>query len=186
MTLWRMSGQPAALGAAELIELPSLTRGEPWKDYGPWPELLARHGRAALAAAGYYLEHRTGPDLGSGFGPPVVGLDADGQPAACRAPLSPAVDTRTADDLLAEERAGMRVDRLWGELALVAAGHWESIETWANAPERTVLERRYWASATRWRRADPLIAAAAAAANLSEAEIDNLFRAAMALQAANT
>jgi hypothetical protein len=185
--LWRMTGpSPARLGAADLIQLPSLTRGEPWQDYGPWPELLSRHGRAALAAAGYYLEHRSGADLGAGYTAPVVGLDADGLPAAVRAPIAPPVDERTPEEILQDERAGMRADRLWCELALIQAGAWPLIEAWANAPERTDVERRYWASAIRWRRTDPLVAAAAAAVGLSDADIDALFGAAMAMQAANT
>jgi len=189
--LWRMTGpSPARLGAADLIQLPSLTRGEPWQDYGPWPELLSRHGRAALAAAGYYLEHRSGADLGAGYTAPVVGLDADGLPAAVRAPIAPPVDERTPEEILQRKKSSRTNAPACARIA--SGANWRSSKPAlgrSSKPGPTRPSAPTWSAAIGQAQsagAAPLVAAAAAAVGLSDADIDALFGAAMAMQAANT
>lgn len=74
-------GAPRALAPTEAIRIGTL--------YGPWPTVLQFLGRAALAAAAYYVEYRTAPSAPDGWAAPVVGVDDQGQPAAVRVPLDP-------------------------------------------------------------------------------------------------
>jgi hypothetical protein len=70
------------------------------------------------------------------------------------------------------------VTRLQARLALIDAGRWADVEAWAADPARTDVERAYWADSPIWRRADPVLAAAAAALGMDSDAVDALFRAA--------
>ena len=65
--------------------------------------------------------------------------------------------------------------------ALAAAGLADAFEAWANAPERTFLERAAVNRPNTWVRTDPALIAAATALGLSSAQLDDLFRLAATL-----
>ncbi len=65
--------------------------------------------------------------------------------------------------------------------ALDAAGMSAAYEAWANAPERTFLERAFINRATHWLRSDPVLLSGAGAIGISEAQLDDLFRLAATL-----
>lgn len=65
--------------------------------------------------------------------------------------------------------------------ALDAAGMSAAYEAWANAPERTFLERAFINRATHWLRSDPVLLSGAAAIGISAAQLDDLFRLAATL-----
>ena len=90
-------------------------------------------------------------------------------------------DTRPARDPLAEERASMRVSRFQARAALLAAGLLADVESAiADADPLTQLA---WAEAVEWKRTSPTIAAIGATLDLTDAEIDDLFRAAAQIEA---
>jgi hypothetical protein len=171
-------GIPDPAGAGRTISLP-------WESAQARIAAAGGDWRLTFAALGLLPECRAW-DAPHGWAVPEIGTDADGRPAAVRAALpapEPEVDSRTPEEILADERAGMRADRLWCRLVLAESGLWEPLAAWAADPARTAAERAYWEDARTWRRADPLVAAAAPVLGLSEAQIDDLFRSAMALQA---
>lgn len=65
--------------------------------------------------------------------------------------------------------------------ALDAAGMSAAYEAWANAPERTFIERAFINRSTHWVRTDPVMLSGAAAIGISEAQLDGLFRLAATL-----
>lgn len=67
------------------------------------------------------------------------------------------------------------VPALNGLLALDNAGLSSDYEAWATDPARTFAERAFIDKAMNWRRADPVIASAAEALELSDDDIDELF-----------
>jgi len=184
---WYHAGQPDAWRAAgaHQVALPSAAAGPlVWRPLASWADLL---GRDALALHGYLAECAAivAP---WGLEPAAVGVGPDGLQAALRAAApepAPMPDERTPEEILAAERAGMRCPRLWCRLVLVDAGLWAQLEQWASAPERSEIERAYWADAQIWRRTDPLVSAVGPALGLDDAQLDDLFRAALALEAVN-
>lgn len=86
-------------------------------------------------------------------------------------------------DALAAERAAMVVSRFQAKAALAAAGHLATVEALiANSDALTQLA---WAETIEWRRNSPMIAAMAGpdGLDLTETEIDALFRAAAQIEA---
>lgn len=65
--------------------------------------------------------------------------------------------------------------------ALDAAGMSAAYEAWANAPERTFLERAFIQRAAHWLRSDPVLLSGATAIGISGAQLDDLFRLATTL-----
>lgn len=98
-TMWQIEGQARQLAPTESITVPRPT-GNPLT--GQWPTVLnlcdsLNPPRAWLAAAGYYVELRSGEDLGYGWQAPVIGTDGQGRPAAVLLPVpvpAPPPDTR--------------------------------------------------------------------------------------------
>jgi hypothetical protein len=143
--------------------------------------------RAMLESAGFLMES-VADSAPWGLAAPVVGVGPDGLPAAVREALPeplPEPDLRTPEQILADERAGMRADRLWCRVILVQSGLWDAIEAWAADPDRTAVERAFWEDARTWRRSDPIVAAVGPALGMTDVQIDDLFRAAMDLEATN-
>jgi len=87
----------------------------------------------------------------------------------------------TAAELLAVERADMRCSRFQAKAALHAAGLLDDVETAMATADR--FAQIAWADAIEFRRNSPTIKAMAAALELTDAQIDNLFRAAMQIEA---
>lgn len=70
-----------------------------------------------------------------------------------------------------------KVSRLQARVALLNAGMLQSVEDYIAASGDAMLQL-VWAEATEWRRDSPTIAAIAAALELTEDQVDALFRAA--------
>jgi len=88
---------------------------------------------------------------------------------------------QTAAELLAVERSRMVCSRFQAKAALHAAGLLDDVETAMATADR--FAQIAWADAIEFRRNSPTIKAMAAALELTEAQIDNLFRAAMQIEA---
>lgn len=89
-------------------------------------------------------------------------------------------DGPTPEDLLAQERAGMIISRFQARAALMQAGLLADVElALAGAGP---LAQLAWAEAVEFRRTSPTIAAIAGALGLTEVQIDDLFRAAAAIE----
>lgn len=84
-------------------------------------------------------------------------------------------------EMLAAERASMKCSRFQAKAALLQAGLLAQIETLMASADP--IAQLAWADAVEFRRDSPTIAALAAGAGLSEAQIDDLFRAAMTITA---
>ena len=75
-----------------------------------------------------------------------------------------------------ENPVPQEVTALQAMKALDAAGMSAAYEAWANAPERTFLERAFIQHAAHWLRSDPVLLSGATAIGISEAQLDDLFR----------
>lgn len=84
-------------------------------------------------------------------------------------------------EALALERAQMVVSRFQARAALMQAGLLDAVEQ--AVAQADALTRMAWAEAVELRRTSPAIAAIAAAVGLTEAQLDALFRTAMAIEA---
>lgn len=114
-------------------------------------------------------------DTGARFD--VAALDAQIRAAggiAAYVPPSPA-------ELLAAERAGMVCSRFQAKAALAAAGLLAAAETAVAAADP--VAQLAWAEAVEFRRTSPTIVALSVAIGLTEAQVDDLFRAAMLIEA---
>jgi hypothetical protein len=183
---WYHAGQPDArrLSTNDQVGLLDEQEQAVWLPLYAWAH---RGGRDFLALNGYLAEYAETP-APWGRLPPEIGIGPDGIQAALRAAApepAPEPDPRTPEEILAAERLGMRCRRLWCRLVLVDAGLWAPLEAWAADPARSEIERAYWADAQIWRRTDPLVSAVGPALGLTDAQLDALFRAAIALEAAN-
>jgi hypothetical protein len=98
----------------------------------------------------------------------VIQPDANGNPVA----VFP--DPPTAAEVLAAERAGMVVSRFQARAALFNAGLLAGIEAAVAAADP--FTQIAWADATEFRRNSPTIAALAAALELPDETLDQLFR----------
>ena len=94
------------------------------------------------------------------------------------------IDPRTPEDIeaeeaaaLAAERAAMVASRFQAKAALMQAGLLDAAEAAIAASD--TLTRLAWAEAVEYRRDSPAIASIAAALGLTDAQVDDLFRAAM-------
>lgn len=87
----------------------------------------------------------------------------------------------SAGDLLAAERATMVVSRFQAKAALQAAGLLGTIQGVVSGADAFV--QLAWSEAVEFRRNSPTIAALQSAAGLTDTQIDDLFRAAMAIEA---
>ena len=74
-----------------------------------------------------------------------------------------------------------KVTALQGMLAIDQAGLADAYEAWANDPSRTFAEKAFITRAQTWQRDDPILAAAAEALGLDDAQVDALFEAAAQL-----
>lgn len=99
-----------------------------------------------------------------------------GAVAAYVAPPDP-----TPEELLAAERAAMICSRFQAKAALQAAGLLATIESVVAGGDAFV--QLAWAEAVEFRRTSPTIAALQSAAGLTDEQIDDLFRAAMTIEA---
>lgn len=87
----------------------------------------------------------------------------------------------TPEQLLAAERAAMVCSRFQAKAALHLAGLLPQVETAiAGADELTQLA---WSEAVEYRRTSPTILALAAALELTDEQVDDLFRTAMTIEA---
>lgn len=84
-------------------------------------------------------------------------------------------------DLLDWQREQMSVPRLYARLVLVQAGLWDHVSAWASSADPANLA--YFEDAQTWRRTDATLAAAAAALGLTDTQMDDLFLAAIELEA---
>ena len=96
-------------------------------------------------------------------------------------PEPPEPPEPTPEDILAAERAGMVVSRFQAKAALLQAGLLDPVE--AALAGADPVARLAWAEAVEFRRLSPTIATLAASLGLSEAQLDDLFRAAGAIEA---
>ena len=94
------------------------------------------------------------------------------------------IDPRTPEDIAAEEaaalaaeRAAMVASRFQAKAALLQAGLLDAAE--AAVAQSDSLTRLAWIEAVEYRRNSPAILAIAAALGLTDAQVDDLFRAAM-------
>ena len=103
--------------------------------------------------------------------------------ARTAAPVAPQIEP-TAEQIAAAlqaERASMRVSRFQARAALLAAGLLADVE--AAIADAEPLTQLAWAEAVEWKRNSPTIAAIGAALDLTDAQIDDLFRAAAQIEA---
>lgn len=114
-------------------------------------------------------------DTGAGFN--VAALDAEIRAAGGIAPYVPP----SAAELLAAERARMVCSRFQAKAALAAAGLLSAAE--AAVAQADPIAQLAWAEAVEFRRSSPTIVALGAAIGLTETQIDDLFRAAMVIEA---
>lgn len=63
-------------------------------------------------------------------------------------------------------------------IAIDNAGLSSAFQAWVDSPDRTFVEKAYFAKAEHWRRNSPNVAAGGAALNLTDKQIDDLFIAA--------
>jgi len=91
------------------------------------------------------------------------------------------IDNRDPADLLAAERAGMVCSRFQAKAALLAAGLLPTIEALVANSEPFV--QLAWAEAVEFRRTSPTILALQSATELTDEQIDDLFRVAMGIEA---
>jgi hypothetical protein len=84
-------------------------------------------------------------------------------------------------EVLATERAGMVVSRFQAKAALMQAGHLPAVETVIAAAD--AITQLAWAEAVEMRRTSPMIAGLAGAIGLTDADLDDLFRAAALIEA---
>lgn len=105
----------------------------------------------------------------------IIAAGPDGRPMLQDRPAL------TEAELLAIERSRMRCSRFQARAALHNAGHLPAIETAVAAAP--ALVQIAWADATEFRRDSPTIATLAAGLGMGDAEIDDLFRAAMQITA---
>jgi len=139
MNLWQMvqgALRPVPAGASIRVARPGATpvTGLPGAVVGRLD--MADPARGYLAAAGYYVEHLSGPDLGTGYGPPYVGVDADLRAAAVRDPL-PAAAPPDLEDVrpgalaaIAQARAARLAAGWWMELDLGQGAQWYLYPGW--------------------------------------------------------
>jgi hypothetical protein len=117
-------------------------------------------------------------DAGAPFD--AAALDAEiratGNVAAYVPPPEP-----TAEELLAAERAGMVCSRFQAKAALMGAGLLASAE--AAVAQADPVAQLAWAEAVEFRRTSPTIIALAAVLELTDEQIDDLFRAAVEISA---
>lgn len=83
--------------------------------------------------------------------------------------------------VLAEERAGMVVSRFQARAAMLQADLLAAVEAAVAAADP--MTQLAWSDATEWRRTSPTIATLGAALGLTEAQLDDLFRAAALIEA---
>ena len=108
-------------------------------------------------------------------------LFAAAQAAGTGAPMEPVPPQPTAAEELATERAGMVVSRFQAKAALMAAGHLPAVETVIAAAD--AITQLAWAEAVEMRRTSPMIAGLAGAIGLTDTDLDDLFRAAVLIEA---
>jgi len=87
----------------------------------------------------------------------------------------------TPEEVLAAERATMRVSRFQARAAMLQSGLLDAAEAIVAAADP--LTRLAWADAVEWRRSSPTVARLADALDLSPEEVDDLFRAAALIEA---
>jgi len=87
----------------------------------------------------------------------------------------------TPEEIITDERSRMVCSRFQAKAALHAAGLLDDVETAMATADR--FAQIAWADAIEFRRNSPTIKAMAAALELTDAQIDNLFRAAMQIEA---
>ncbi|HHW34412.1 MAG TPA: hypothetical protein GXX24_09795 [Paracoccus solventivorans] len=107
-------------------------------------------------------------------------------PAGAEYEIVPADDllqlvSPTPDEVLAANRAAMLCSRFQAKAALHLAGLLPSVE--AAIAQADPVTRIAWAEAVEYRRNSPTILALAAALDLSDEQVDALFRAAMQIEA---
>lgn len=73
------------------------------------------------------------------------------------------------------------VTALQGLLALDVFKISQYYEVWANSPDRTFAERAFINKAQTWKRDDPILIGAATSLNLTDVQIDDLFKLAVTL-----
>ena len=95
---------------------------------------------------------------------------SEAEALAFTASLPPALDP------LASERAGMKVSRLQARVALLQAGLLPQVEAAVAAADPII--QMAWAEAIELRRYSPAILGLASALGLTDAQLDDLFRAA--------
>lgn len=77
------------------------------------------------------------------------------------------------------------VSRAQGKAALIQAGHWQRVLDYANSiadPTEKALAQVALNDTTEWQRSSPFLNAAAAHLGLTQAQLDDLFRTASAIQ----
>lgn len=131
---------------------------------------LAAPSDAAPITNEQYIELLTAQSEGA-----VIEPDGDGMPVAVM-PTPP-----TEAELLAAERALMKVSRFQARAALTDAGLLSAVE--AAVADAAPLVQLAWAEAVEWRRMSPTIVAIGAALDLTETQLDDLFRAAALIEA---
>lgn len=87
----------------------------------------------------------------------------------------------TAEELLARERARMVCSRFQAKAALLGAGMLASVEAVIDASDP--VAQLAWTDAVEFRRTSPTIALLAGAIGLTDAQLDDLFRAASLIEA---
>lgn len=132
-TLWTFDGgSPRQLGAAEAVAIPTPSHGTLQGQAGQLLPLLDSldPNRQWLADAGLYVEHRAGVDAGYGWRVPEIGTDASGRPAAVRTPQAAPTDTRSAEEIAAELRAGVDAVAQQAQIAAASGYAWPESADW--------------------------------------------------------
>lgn len=112
--------------------------------------------------------------------PARAGWSMDGY-SLVEAPSPPEPEPPTAEELLTQERAGMVCSRFQAKAALHQAGLLAQVE--AELAHADTISQLAWADATEFRRNSPTIASLAGALGLTPEQIDDLFHAAMQIEA---
>lgn len=101
-------------------------------------------------------------------------------------PVTPGVDPdpeKTPEELLAEWRNTAVVSRFQARAALLQSGLLEQVESIMTDPETPAITRLAWSDAQEFRRRSPTILALAPLLNLSDTQLDDLFRLAAGIEA---
>jgi hypothetical protein len=92
-------------------------------------------------------------------------------------------DTRTEEEKLQAERQSMVVSRFQAFAALHIAGLLPAIEAMMQDPATDTLAKLAWVNALEFRRLSPTVTAIASALNLTDEQLDDLFRQAKLIEA---